>query len=310
MSIEHAAAYLSAEGICPDPVFVIGSPRSGTTAMGNALGRHPDLWVGKESYVLHDFFLDRRPERVWERHTSRATPSWLAHEEVELEEFLAFCGLGFNALFSSRSGGRRWIDQTPLYTPMVGTLATMFPGAKFLHILRDGRHVVRSMVNFERKFDPEVLAAAGPGEIPQWTKDLRAGCETWAAWVTAALDFAGAHPDRCLTVRNEDVSDDPESWFDRIHAFLDLEPHPAPAAFFGSVRVNSSWQRDGARPDDDDWSDWDAEDRATFVEVAAETMERAGIADLATLAKWVDAAPQGPGPDDVPTPEGATGAGG
>ena len=50
MSLDHAAPYLAAEGICENPVFVIGSPRSGTTATAQSLNRHPDLWVGKESY--------------------------------------------------------------------------------------------------------------------------------------------------------------------------------------------------------------------------------------------------------------------
>ena len=54
MSPRHLAPYLDLDGLCPDPIFVIGSPRSGTTALAQSLGRHPDLWVGKESYLLHD----------------------------------------------------------------------------------------------------------------------------------------------------------------------------------------------------------------------------------------------------------------
>ena len=48
--------------------------------------------------------------------------------------------MGANALFSSRSGGKRWIDQTPYYVFMTEVLVRMFPGL-FLHVLRDGRNV-------------------------------------------------------------------------------------------------------------------------------------------------------------------------
>jgi Sulfotransferase family len=286
MSLEHAAPYLDHNGLCPDPIFVIGSPRSGTTALAQSLGRHPALWVGKESYLLHDLFSGRRIEEMWARHMERVTPCWLAHEKVERDELLAFIGLGVNALFSSRSEGRRWIDPTPLYTRMVETIAAMFPGAAFVHIVRDGRHVVRSMINFERKFSPDIIKRAQRNEIPRWSKDFRRGCETWVQWVEAALDFAAAHPTRCLTVRNEDLSADPQGGFATIAGFLGLEPHPGPANFFGKKRINSSWVKEPVRPSDDDWSEWTRSQRREFVAIAGETMGRAGYGAGEALTEW------------------------
>ena len=61
-------------------------------------------------------------------------------------------------LLTRTSNGRRWIDQTPANTLVVDRLAEMFPGARFLHILRDGRRVVHSMINFHRAMgDPEAV---------------------------------------------------------------------------------------------------------------------------------------------------------
>lgn len=289
MSLDHFAPYAALEGICPNPVFVIGSPRSGTTATAQSLNRHPELRVGKESYVLSDLFKDGRAEKVWENQMGRATPCWLDHEGVELDEWLAFVGLGINALFSSRAEGLRWIDQTPLYTPMAPTLAKMFPGAKFVHIVRDGRHVVRSMTNFERKFDDAVLANAKKNEIPKWSNDLRKGAETWSTWVEAGLDFSEAQPDRCLTVWNEKVSADPHEQFATILEFLDLRHHPGPGNFFEKKRIGSSFKLDPTRPDDDDWSAWDKKRRKEFVAVAAPTMARAGYGDHDAMKAWIDA---------------------
>jgi hypothetical protein len=82
MSLEHLAPYLQHDGLCHGPIFVIGSPRSGTTALAQSLGRHPALRVGKESYLLHDLFSGQRIEQMWARHMQRVTPCWLAHEKV------------------------------------------------------------------------------------------------------------------------------------------------------------------------------------------------------------------------------------
>lgn len=289
MTAEHLEPYLHLEGVCPDPIFVIGSPRSGTTALAQSLNRHPELRVGKESYLLSDLFGRGKPEQVWETHTNRVTPSWLAFEEVERSEFLAFLGLGVNALFSSRAEGKRWIDQTPLYTPMADTLAEMFPGAQFLHIVRDGRHVVRSMVNFERKFDTATIERAQRKEIPDWANDFTNGCDTWAEWVNAGLEFGVANPDRCLTVGNEELSADPVAGFERIHDFLNLRHHPGSAKFFGKQRINSSWVRDPSRPGDDDWEGWDRKLRKVFVKQAGQTMVRAGYESADSLNEWASA---------------------
>ena len=145
MSIEHLTPYLEREGICPDPIFVIGSPRSGTTALGHSLHKHPELWASKESYFLYDCFGNGRAGRSWQRHRERKNPSFLASSEVGRAEFLGFLGLGVNALYTSRSGGLRWVDPTPLNTIMVEDLADLFPGAVFLNLVRDGRSVVRSI---------------------------------------------------------------------------------------------------------------------------------------------------------------------
>jgi hypothetical protein len=293
VSLDHLRPYLELEGICRNPVFIIGSPRSGTTALGTALGRHPEFWVSRECYVLHQLYGKGRADWVWDNDWNRTTPSWLRAEGVERAEFLGFLGLAANALFSSRSEGRRWVDQTPLNTPMADDLADMFPGASFLNIVRDGRLVVRSM----RTFLTMLEGLKGPipeGEVPAWTADFRLACETWAQYVETGLSFDDAHPGRCLTIHNEELFADARSAFTRIHEFLDAPDDDGPAAMLESSRVNSSFRRDASRPSDEDWTDWDPEQRATFAEIAGPTLIRAGYADAAGLESWAASGLLGP----------------
>jgi Sulfotransferase family len=285
MTLEDLRPYLEAEGLCPDPIFIVGSPRSGTTALGHALNRHPDLWASKEAYVLFRLFGNGRARGSWEHHWERSNPSWLRTEEVERAEFLGFLGLGINAMYSSRSQGRRWVDPTPLNTLMIDDVAEMFPGAFFLHLVRDGRRVVRSMLGFRESIERE----KGPvpdSEMPPWTRDFEAACDSWANHVEIVLRFEAANPGRCLTTRNEDLVVDPVAAMARVLDFLGAARHDGPANFLATQRINSSFEDESQQPSEADWDDWTPEQRETFARVAGPTLVAAGYATGEELEAW------------------------
>ena len=175
-------------------------------------------------------------------------------------------GLGINALISSKSDGKRWIDQSPTYTLVAAELSEMFPGARFLHILRDGTSVVHSMIN--------------SGFSTEWATDFEGACRTWSVFVGNASQFQEAHPDRCLTVPYAALVEDPRELFGQILEFVHAAQHPGPATFFSSNRINSSFQPDGAlegAPRPEPLELWSESQRAVFAEVAGETMDRHGF---------------------------------
>lgn len=51
----------------------------------------------------------------------------------------------------------RWVDGTPEYSVHIFALRKLFPDAVFIHILRDVRDVVRSMLNFHRLAGTELV---------------------------------------------------------------------------------------------------------------------------------------------------------
>ena len=270
--------------LCPSPIFIIGSPRSGTTALAYSLGEHPALWTSGETQLLIDLFGDGRLETNYER---RAAPdgSWLANVAVEREEFLAFIGAGVNALITKCSGGLRWIDKTPSYTLMVDTVADMFPGSSFLHLLRDGRRVVHSMVHFaNHESRAQYRALKEP-----WMTDFRAACRAWRKHVEAARRFEASRPDRCLTVVSELLLRDPEAGFRSVFAYLREPWDEVSATIFSTKRVHSSFVPE-PRGDESDpaqvakllgpnpWESWTSKQRAIFVEEAGQTLVDCGYA--------------------------------
>jgi hypothetical protein len=168
------------------------------------------------------------------------------------------------------------VDHTPRHTLMLPWLPAMFPGAFFLHILRDGRRVVHSMVNFGAMHQGE--------ELPWWAVDFAKAAKAWSRFATAALEYEAAHPERCLTVRNEDLVAGPEAGFRRVLAFIGAADHPAPAGFFAGNRINSSFAASdegegaAARTLTDPWASWDAAQRRAFARIAGPTMVALGMA--------------------------------
>jgi hypothetical protein len=262
--------------VCRNPIFLIGAERSGTTILAVSLGRHSQLWFSGESHVFPNVFERERLERAYEHGTYR----WrlLREQGVTRQEFLESLGLGVNALFTSRSGGRRWIEKTPQNTLMADILADMFPESSFVHILRDGREVVHSMIHFLDEPDRETRADRVKGGTgPLWARDFRVACRTWARAAEAALDFSDSHEHRCLTVHHRDLVADPAASFRTIWDFLQVTSEDEPITFFRSTRLNSSFRDRGAMPRGDVWGEWSAEQRRTFLEVAGRAMTRCGF---------------------------------
>ena len=233
MSFEHLRPYLEADGHLPQPDLHRRLPTFGHDGPGARSQQHPELWASKEAYVLHRIFGNGRAAGSWKHHWERSNPSWLRAEGVERAEFLGFLGLGVNAMYSSRSGGRRWVDPTPLNTLMIDDVGEMFPYAFFLHLVRDGRRVVRSMLSFRESIERE----KGPipdNEMPPWTRDFEAACESWANHVEIVARFEDANPGRCLTIRNEDLVTDPHAALSRMLDFLDAAPDDGPADFLAT----------------------------------------------------------------------------
>jgi hypothetical protein len=175
---------------------------------------------------------------------------------------------------------------------MVNTWREMFPKARFLHILRDPRRVVWSMMNFGGPLSGEDRAERiAAKELPEWSANLESACETWRDTVTVAMDFCSRDAERGLTVRLEDLVADPRKEFAKVFGFLDVEEQPEPAAFFASSRINSSFAPDRwgspdlpavATPHDDrrghDPSEhWTDEQRELFAREIGPVFERWGL---------------------------------
>jgi len=254
-----------------DCVFVIGAPRSGTSALAWAIAQHPDMWTGPEMDFPYYFCRNRDGQQTWEVAAGRED-GWLAKHEVNREEFMAAIGLGLDRLILSRSGGLRWIDSTPANTLVASELAQCFPNAKFIHIIRDGRAVVNSLIR--SGFD---IAAA---------KNFKTACRTWTEFVQAGRKATRSMPDRVMEIRQEAMRDEPDRVMDAVQRFLNLEVVADPAAFLRSGHINSSYGN--RKPEDirtpkpavdmpsEPWQSWERSEQVLFSKIARPVMREVG----------------------------------
>jgi hypothetical protein len=145
------------------PIFVVGSPRSGTSILTWCLGQHPNILPVPESNWMGQFGLNVAiSHRIG---TARNNLSMLSAMDISRDEFFANFGRSINDLILSHrldlerkrkmtrlptEPKMRWVDGTPEYSLHIYALRELFPEAVFIHILRDVRDVVRSMLNFHR----------------------------------------------------------------------------------------------------------------------------------------------------------------
>jgi Sulfotransferase family len=291
--------------VCANPIFVIGAPRSGTTFLGWSLANHTWLWTAGESTLIREVFGESgiaSIERALEHAQIVGSESWLQGENVDRSELLARLGTGVNSLYSSRSGGRRWLDHTPAHTLLVDVLRDMFPGAVFIHVLRDGRQVVHSMTNFMNALPDERNERY---ERLGWTipwLDFETACATWRDHVESAMRFGDSHPERCSTILHSRLVEEPWRAYRDIFDFLGIPFEPRPVDYCRVTRVNSSFPSEPPRSYSDPSTSWTPEQRRLFVSVAGETMVRYGFVTRQELE--VD-----PGADVVGPLPAARGAG-
>ncbi len=213
------------------PFFIVGSGRSGTTLLRLLLAGHSRIEIPPETW-----FLLRLVERL--PLTATLTPAQVETAiglitgdyrwpdmDIATTEFAAAaralstpCIAGLmNLVYQHhlhRAGKPRFGDKTPPYIGIVPQIATIYPDARFIHLIRDGRDVAASWIN-----------AHFPGGT--WDPAFE-----WRRAARLALAYrCSAMAERILEVRYEDLVRDLEGTVRRVCDFLGERFEPGMLGF-------------------------------------------------------------------------------
>lgn len=111
--------------------FIIGSPRSGTTILENILNCHFDIAEWYEPYYLWGKYFSNVENDIW-------SPANLT-SEVKKRIRCEF------KTFSRRTKNEIVLDKSPSHVFNINIIQAVFPDAKWIHIIRDGRDVTLSI---------------------------------------------------------------------------------------------------------------------------------------------------------------------
>ncbi|MFD8569925.1 sulfotransferase family protein [Streptomyces sp. NPDC057694] len=208
------------------PLFVVGCPRSGTTLLQLMLHAHPRIALPPETRFVLPAYRRRLAFGDLAQRTNRAALArWITgrdetrYFELGLDEETVVrqitegpptlgsaLGIALRA-YAEQQGKVRWGDKRPAYALHVPEILRLFPDAQFVHVVRDGRDCVGSLLR-----------------MPWWHSGFHEAVATWAQVMDGADKWRGALGSaRWHEVRFEDLVADPETELRGICGFLGEE---------------------------------------------------------------------------------------
>lgn len=221
------------------PIFIVGAPRSGTTLLRVLLDQHPRIamWGGESAFFRRLY--DRRAafgDPAVERNRERIVKAYLAIEPVrrlgldlpQLEQRLLKDGVTWPALFTAMlqhnaviQGKPHFGEKTPGHAFHVNTLRQWFPDCSIIHIVRDPRDMVSSLIR-----------------MPWANRSVVAGARAWSQFNAAAREASGA--ETYLLVKYENLVAGIEKSLEQICRHIGLAYDPAmlePKPVTGEIRA-------------------------------------------------------------------------
>jgi hypothetical protein len=264
------------------PVFIVGMPRSGSTAFHRVMARHPAFATtthltrkAPACYpalkLLSWFSHSHEPGEagsMWDRFAGEDSDVMTGKEATpEARRYYTTAVSNVLRLYQKP----RFLSKCPRNGMRMEFLRAIFPDARFIHLMRDGRAVCQSIMEQRRRSGSiDAWWDVKPAGWRQWEREppVVAIAHQWDAVMTQMADTGRRMPaHQYLEVRYEDFAADPAAFIRKIAAFCE-----APWADDGMAEAVK-----GIENRNDKWSKvFSTAEVAAMMAVMGATMKRYG----------------------------------
>jgi hypothetical protein len=222
-------------------IYIIGAPRSGTTWLHSMLGLHPNVASLAELNIFRSYL--RPVLNAWELEEKiNSSGKWrmglpLLFPVYERDKlFKDLLQAVYQKVADSKPGSTHILDKHPANTLEVPLIRQYYPDARFIHIIRDGREVARSLIRIHR----EMGAVFGSST---WDN----ACWQWNAYVGQGIAHRGQP--WYMEVKYEDLQQNGPLLLKEIFDFCGLDSNTAISEQIlsnSTVEKMQALSRDGA----------------------------------------------------------------
>lgn len=222
----------------PNPVFVSGTNRSGTTLMYALLATHPNLSMVRRTDMWR-YFYGRfgdlsQPENF--EHCLRTMLSYkrivnLKPDPERIRQEFWQGEASYGRLFAlihqhnaERSGKTRWGDKSLHTEEYADQIFSEFPQARIIHVIRDPRDRYASVVK----------------RLNATSRRIGVDTVKWLASVRIARKAAERYPDRFMIVRYETLAQQPEETLQLVCDFIGEPYTPEMLTMSGARRYHEA----------------------------------------------------------------------
>ncbi|MDF0491407.1 sulfotransferase [Sphingomonas sp. H39-1-10] len=209
----------------PQPIFIVGFPRSGTTLVEQTLSAHPEITAGDELPIVTQL-ADRAQNLLGSLLTypKALSEMWLGDRAGQVDS-LRDLYLNEAVRFGAVDPGRRWFtDKMPLNETHLGLIHILFPASPIVHLVRHPLDVVLSTY------------ANGLTHGFYCAYALETAATHYALIADLIADYRAALPLRYHALRYEDLVADQENQVRGLLDFIGAPFDPATLAFHENSR--------------------------------------------------------------------------
>jgi len=178
------AAQSGSEQQIHKPAFIVGSPRSGTTFLGQVLERHPDVLYLNEPKWFWSAICPQSDSYGVAGNAEKAQIELSREEATERMKRQAHAGVAYLMAEQKRT---RLVEKTPDNAARIAWLDAIFPDARFIHLLRDPHDAALSLDRALAKWFPR--GWKGTPQFNVWQRHCLRRADLAGVWQEAATNY-------------------------------------------------------------------------------------------------------------------------